>query len=51
MPKPEHVMTVATEWVSKAENDLKNAANTLKMGDQDLGSGLAIQYQVVRIMG
>lgn len=33
MPKPEHVMTVAREWVSKAENDLKNAANTLKMGD------------------
>ena len=26
-------MTVAREWISKAENDLKNAANTLKMGE------------------
>ena len=33
MPKPEHIMTVAREWISKAENDLKNAANTLKMGE------------------
>jgi len=33
MPKAEHIMTVAREWISKAENDLKNAANTLKMGE------------------
>jgi len=25
-------MAVVREWISKAENDLKNAANTLKMG-------------------
>ncbi len=33
MPKAEYIMTVAREWISKAENDLKNAANTLKMGE------------------
>ena len=33
MPKPEHVMVVVREWITKAENDLKNAANTLKMGE------------------
>ena len=33
MPKPEHIMAVVREWISKAENDLKNAANTLKMGE------------------
>ena len=31
MPNPEHIMAVAREWIAKAENDLKNAANTLKM--------------------
>lgn len=33
MPKPEHIITVSREWIAKAENDLKNAANTLKMGE------------------
>src|SRR3990167_10955370 len=33
MPKPEHIIAVAREWIVKAENDLKNAANTLKMGE------------------
>lgn len=34
MPRPEHVMVVVREWVAKAENDLKNAANTIKMGEE-----------------
>lgn len=28
----EHVVCVAREWVEKAENDLKNAAHTVRMG-------------------
>ena len=32
MPVPERVLAVARDWVLKAENDLINAANTLKMG-------------------
>ena len=31
MPAVEHVVAVAGEWMVKAENDLKNAANTLEM--------------------
>lgn len=27
-------MVVVREWVAKAENDLKNAANTIKMGEE-----------------
>jgi HEPN domain-containing protein len=34
MPAPEHVAEVVREWVDKAENDLKNAAHTLKMGEK-----------------
>ncbi len=33
MPEREHVLRVAHGWVEKAENDLKNAANTAKMGE------------------
>ena len=33
MQKTEHVVTVVREWITKGENDLKNAANTLKMGE------------------
>lgn len=32
MPKNEQVIQVVGEWIVKAENDLKNAANTLKLG-------------------
>ena len=32
MPEHERVVSVVQEWVEKAENDLKNAAHTLKMG-------------------
>ena len=32
MPAPERVLAVARDWVQKAENDLINAVNTLKMG-------------------
>jgi hypothetical protein len=34
MPEIEKVITVAGEWVKKAENDLKNAAFTLEMDDE-----------------
>src|SRR3989304_5503680 len=33
MPKAEFIIKVAGEWISKAENDLKNAVHTLKMAD------------------
>ena len=33
MPDHEHVIAVIREWVAKAENDLKNAAHTLKLGE------------------
>ena len=33
MSNPEHVFVVVREWVHKAENDIRNAANTLKMRD------------------
>lgn len=32
MPDPEKVLSVVREWVAKAENDLKTAAHTLKLG-------------------
>ena len=32
MQKNEQVIKVVREWIEKAENDLKNAAHTLKMG-------------------
>lgn len=32
MPKHEDLLTVAGEWVHKAENDLKNAAHCLLLG-------------------
>jgi HEPN domain-containing protein len=32
MPADDPVAKVASEWVAKAENDLKNAAHTLKLG-------------------
>ena len=32
MPDPEKIAIVVSEWVAKAENDLKNAAHTLKLG-------------------
>ncbi len=33
MNENDRVLWVVREWVQKAENDLKNAANTLKMGE------------------
>jgi len=32
MPDNDKILTVAHEWTAKAENDLKNAAHTLKLG-------------------
>lgn len=32
MPADERVLRVVGEWVARAENDLKNAAHTLKLG-------------------
>lgn len=32
MPAPDPLVTLLREWLAKAENDLKNAVNTLKMG-------------------
>jgi HEPN domain-containing protein len=34
MPKNEQVIQVVGEWIAKAENDLKNASNTLKLGKE-----------------
>jgi HEPN domain-containing protein len=34
MPEIEKVITVAGEWVKKAENDLKNASYTLELDDE-----------------
>lgn len=34
MPERERAFHVARGWVEKAENDLKNAANTIKMGEE-----------------
>lgn len=33
MPDPDAVLAVVHEWVEKAENDLRNAAHTLKLGE------------------
>jgi HEPN domain-containing protein len=33
MPEREKVVAVVREWVAKAENDLKNATHTLKLGE------------------
>jgi hypothetical protein len=32
MPEADERLSVARQWVQKAENDLKNAAYTLQMG-------------------
>jgi len=32
MPNRDNAAVVAREWIAKAENDLKNAAHTLKLG-------------------
>jgi len=32
MPNPDHAAVVAREWIAKADNDLKNATHTLKLG-------------------
>jgi HEPN domain-containing protein len=34
MPKPDNILTVAREWTTKADNDLKNALHTLKLGKE-----------------
>ena len=34
MPKPDNIFTVAHEWTTKADNDLKNALHTLKLGKE-----------------
>jgi HEPN domain-containing protein len=33
MPEADESLSVARQWVQKAENDLKNAAHTLQMGE------------------
>ena len=33
MPEADELLSVARQWVQKAENDLKNAAYTLQMGE------------------
>ncbi len=33
MPEDKEITPVVREWVTKAENDLKNAAHTLRMGE------------------
>ena len=33
MPGEDHVVSVVSGWIEKAENDLKNAVHTLKMGE------------------
>lgn len=33
MPERERVVAVVREWVAKAENDLKNATHSLKLGE------------------
>ena len=32
MPESDKIVFVAQEWITKAENDLKNAAHTIKLG-------------------
>ncbi len=32
MREPDHATVLATEWIKKADNDLKTAAHTLKLG-------------------
>ena len=32
MPNPDNAAAVAREWIAKADNDLKNATHTLKLG-------------------
>lgn len=34
MPERDNAVVVAREWIAKAENDLKNAAHTLKLGTE-----------------
>jgi len=34
MPDPERVAAVASEWVAKAENDLKSTAHLLRLGKE-----------------
>jgi HEPN domain-containing protein len=34
MPTPNPVIVVIREWLAKADNDLKNAAHTLKLGSE-----------------
>ncbi len=34
MPENDQTLTVAREWVAKAENDLRTAAHTLNLGDE-----------------
>jgi HEPN domain-containing protein len=34
MPDPNDVIRVAKEWIAKAENDLKTAVHTLKLGKE-----------------
>lgn len=34
MPARDKIAAVASEWVAKAENDLKNAVHTLTLGDE-----------------
>jgi len=32
MPEPDKIAGVVQEWITKAENDRKNATHTLKLG-------------------
>jgi len=33
MPVPDPVITLIREWLTRAENELKNAAHTLSLGE------------------
>lgn len=45
MPESEQIVTVSREWVIKAENDLKTAAHTLKLGGECATDTVCIHAQ------
>jgi hypothetical protein len=45
MPEQDKAAVVAREWISKAENDLKTAACTLKLGSECPGDTVCFHMQ------
>lgn len=45
MPSPDQIAAVASEWVAKAEEDLKAAAHLLKMGKECPAAAVAFHAQ------